>query len=278
MFISNRINTTDMKCKELEEKIIDYLDNKLDKEENLEIEKHLETCERCIDEFRDLKQVMKLISSKEDIEPDDSLRINFYHMLHSEIKKSKVRGTAEKAGTSTVWYDRGIFRIAAGFALLICGTLTGILIQSGISNSHQAQLEQLKTEVTSLKKAAMFTMLKEESSSNRIQALNYADELDTPDINVIEILVKTLNTDKNVNVRMAAAYALAKYADQQVVCDSLVRSLSLQSDPILQVTLINILVERREKSAVKPIQKIIKDEGTLDEVKKIAEKSIKILI
>lgn len=278
MFISNRINTTDMKCKELEEKIIDYLDNKLDKEENLEIEKHLETCERCIDEFRDLKQVMKLISSKEDIEPDDSLRINFYHMLHSEIKKSKVRGTAEKAGTSTVWYDRGIFRIAAGFALLICGTLTGILIQSGISNSHQAQLEQLKTEVTSLKKAAMFTMLKEESSSNRIQALNYADELDTPDINVIEILVKTLNTDKNVNVRMAAAYALAKYAGQQVVCDSLVRSLSLQSDPILQVTLINILVERREKSAVKPIQKIIKDEGTLDEVKKIAEKSIKILI
>jgi len=278
VFISNRINTTDMKCKELEEKIIDYLDNKLDKEENLEIEKHLETCERCIDEFRDLKQVMKLISSKEDIEPDDSLRINFYHMLHSEIKKSKVRGTAEKAGTSTAWYDRGIFRIAAGFALLICGTLTGILIQSGISNSHQAQLEQLKTEVTSLKKAAMFTMLKEESSSNRIQALNYADELDTPDINVIEILVKTLNTDKNVNVRMAAAYALAKYADQQVVCDSLVRSLSLQSDPILQVTLINILVERREKSAVKPIQKIIKDEGTLDEVKKIAEKSIKILI
>jgi hypothetical protein len=269
------LKTTDMKCEELEEKIIDYLDNKLDKEENLEIEKHLETCERCLDEFRDLQQVMKLISGKEEVEPDDSLRINFYHMLHSEIKKSKGSRTAE---ISSPWYNRTIFRIAAGFAILICGTLTGIMIQSGISNSHQAQLEQLKNEVITLKKTAMFTMLKEESSSYRLQALNYADELDAPDQNVIEVLVKTLNTDKNVNVRMAAAYALAKYANQQQVRDSLVKSLSLQSDPILQITLINILVERREKSAAKPIQKILTDENTLEEVKHIAENGIKMLI
>ncbi len=264
-----------MKCEELEEKIIDYLDNKLDKEENLEIEKHLETCERCLDEFRDLQEVMKLISSKEEVEPDDSLRINFYHMLHSEIKKSKGSRTAE---TTSPWFNRTIFRIAAGFALLICGTLIGIMIQSGVRNSHQAQLEQLRSEVTTLKKTAMFTMLKEESSSNRLQALNYADELDAPDQNVIEVLVKTLNTDKTVNVRMAAAYALAKYADQQQVCNSLVKSLSLQSDPILQITLINILVERREKSAVKPIQKILTDENTMEEVKHIAENGIKMLI
>jgi hypothetical protein len=77
---------------------------------------------------------------------------------------------------------------------------------------------------------------------------------------------------------MAAAYALAKYADQQSVCDSLVRSLSQQSDPILQVTLINILVERREKSAVNPIQQIITDENTLEEVKNVAENGVKLLI
>ena len=267
-----------MKCEELEEKIIDYLDNKLDKEENLEIEKHLETCERCLDEFRDLQQVMKHISSKGEVEPDDSLRINFYHMLHNEIKKNKGIGTPGLQRESLPWYNHIIFKIAAGFALLICGTLIGIIFFSRISNSHQAQLEQLRSEVTNLKKAAMFTMLKEESSSYRIQALNYAEELDTPDENLIEVLVKTLNTDKNVNVRMAAAYALSKYADQQPVCDSLVRSLSLQSDPILQVTLINILVERREKSAVKPIQKIITDENTLEDVKNVAENGIKLLI
>ena len=54
-------------------------------------------------------------------------------------------------------------------------------------------------------------------------------DLDNPDDNVIGVLVKTLNNDKNVNVRMAAAYALSKFAYQRAVCDSLVKSLSLQS-------------------------------------------------
>ncbi len=267
-----------MKCEELEEKIIDYLDGKLEKESNIEIEKHLETCERCLDEFRDFQQVMKIVSGKKEVEPDESLRINFYHMLHDEIRKNRDIGTSGVQRESLPWYNRFVFRIAAGFALLICGTLIGLLVFSGINNSQQAQLSQLRNEVTALKKSAMFTLLKEESSSERIQALNYADELETPDENVIEILVKTLNTDKNVNVRMAAAYALARFADYQVVCDSLVRSLALQKDPILQVTLINILVERRDKNAIQSIERIIEDENTLDEVKHVAQNGIKMLI
>jgi HEAT repeat protein len=121
-------------------------------------------------------------------------------------------------------------------------------------------------------------MLKDESSSNRIQAVSYVDDLDKADENVIEVLIKTLNYDKNVNVRMAAAYALSKFADQRTVCDSLVRSLSLQNDPILQVTLINILAERKEKSALIPIQKIISNKSTLKEVRAVAENSLRVLI
>jgi HEAT repeat protein len=121
-------------------------------------------------------------------------------------------------------------------------------------------------------------MLKDESSSNRIQAVSYVDELDKADENVIQVLIKTLNYDKNVNVRMAAAYALSKFSDQRAVCDSLVRSLSLQSDPILQVTLINILAERKEKSALRPIQEIIANKSTLKEVRDVAENSLRVLI
>jgi HEAT repeat protein len=128
-----------------------------------------------------------------------------------------------------------------------------------------------------LKKAALFTGLKDESSSYRIQAVNYADDLETPDENVIEVLFNTLNHDKNVNVRMAAAYALEKFANSQPVCDSLVMSLSRQTDPILQVTLINILVSRREKNALNPIQQIITNKNTIEEVRRVAENGAKIL-
>lgn len=268
-----------MKCEEFEAVMVDYLDNKLEEERKREIEKHLESCEKCLDELKDVQQVLKLISRDTIEKPDDSMRINFYHMLHSELNKNEARKISSSHNSPDRWYNRSIYRYAAGIALLLGGTFLGIIIYSLIVNSSQGnKLTQLQSEVTALKKAAMFTMLKEESSSNRILAVSYADDIETPDQNIIDALVKTLNTDKNVNVRLSAAYALSKFAGQRSVSDSLVKSLTHQTDPILQVTLINILVDRKERSALNPIQRIIKDENTLKEVKTIAEEKVKMLI
>jgi len=262
-----------MKCEEVEERMIDYLDNKLDENIRKEIEKHLESCERCLDEMNNTQQVMHLISEDVMKKPDDSMRINFYHMLHKQISRNEDTRPLMLNTIPIPWYNHSVYRIAAGFALLICGTLLGLIIHSGIiSSSNKQELAQLHSEVAALKQTAMFTMLKEESSSDRIQAVNYVTDLENPDEAVIEVLVKTLNHDKNVNVRMASAYALAKFADKRSVCDSLVKSLAVQDDPILQITLINILLDRREKSALKPIQQIITNKNTLKEVKAVAEK------
>jgi hypothetical protein len=266
-----------MKCEEVDKLMLDYLDKNLDDHLTREIEKHLESCERCLDELKDSQQVLNLISEVEMEKPDDSLRINFYHMLHSEIKKEEIKIAPVKPVVP--WFSRRTYRIAAAVALLITGTFTGMLIHSGINNSYASnEIRQLRSEVSDLKKTAMFTMLQGGSSSERIQAVSYVDDLDKADDNVIDVLVQTLNNDKNVNVRMAAAYALSKFAGQKSVSDSLVKSLSKQSDPILQVTLINILAERKEKGALKPIQDIIANKGTLKEVKAVAENSLRVLI
>jgi hypothetical protein len=268
-----------MKCEEVELQMIDYLDKNLDENISLEIDKHLETCEKCLDELKDTQQVLNLISKDENMVPDGSLRINFYHMLQSEIKKDEEKGKNRESEQFTPWYNNPMYRVAAGVALLICGTFIGLLINSGLNASYASnELKQLHSEVSDLKKATMFTMLKEESSSDRIQAVRYVEDMDKPDLNVIEVLVKTLNNDKNVNVRMAAAYALSKFADQPPVVDSLVKSLSLQRDPILQVTLINILAERKEKSALKPIQEIIANRSTMKEVRAVAQNSLRVLM
>ena len=267
-----------MKCDEVEMKMIDYLGNNLSNEMREEIEKHLGTCERCLDELKESQELLKLMERAEMVKPQDSLRVNFYHMLHSEIRKYSERDLNSKTLT-TKWYRTVSFSIAAGVALLICGTFIGILLYSGlVKTKNMNEFAQLHSEVNALKKAALFTMMNEQSSSDRIQAVNYVDDLENADEPVLDVLIKTLNTDKNVNVRMAAAYALAKFADQRPVIDSLVASLGKQTEPILQVTLINILVERKEHSAIKPIQEIINDKNTLIEVKQVAEKGVKMLI
>jgi len=266
-----------MKCEEIEGLIIDYLEDKLEPDQAADIEKHIATCEKCLDDFKDIQEVLKLISAGEMKKPDDSMRINFYHMLHNEISKSREK-RSEQQPVNHHWYHRGAYRIAAGVLLLICSAFAGMIFSSQIFDSgRHKEMDQLRSEIAELRKTALFSMLKEQSSSYRIQAVSYAEELVTPDENVIGALVKTLNNDKNVNVRMAAAYALAKYPAVQSVRDSLVESLPGQSDPILQVTLINILVEMGEKSALKPIEKIITDKSTLNEVRSVAEKGALLL-
>lgn len=268
-----------MKCEEVELKMLDYLDNNIDDTSRLEIERHIETCESCLDLLRDNQRVLNLISNEEMASPDDSLRINFYHMLHSQINKEEKNHISAGYRTITPWYYLTRYRVAAGVALLLCGTFLGMIIRTEFAGTAStSELKQLHSEVLDLKKAAMFTMLKDQSSSDRIQAVGYADEISDPDQNVIEVLVNTLNHDKNVNVRMAAAYALSKYAGEKAVSDSLVSSLSLQTDPILQVTLINILAERKVKSAFRPIQEIISNKRTLKEVRAVAENSLRVLM
>ncbi|MBK7134530.1 MAG: HEAT repeat domain-containing protein [Bacteroidales bacterium] len=265
-----------MKCEEAEARIIDYIDNILDEEAKREVENHFDKCERCTDMLIESRKVIHLISNEETSTPDDSLRTNFYHMLHSEIRKSEMHNTQKITFPIDRRFNRSLMRIAAGIALLIAGTFLGMLIRSGAVRS--AELDQLRAEVSELKKNTMFTMLNESSSSNRIQAVRYAEELEIPDQNVIDVLVRTLNNDKNINVRMAAAYALSKFADQNAVSDSLVKSLTLQQNPILQITLINILAEKNEKSAFKPIQQIIANKNTLPEVRVVAQNSLRTLI
>lgn len=265
-----------MKCEEAEARMTDYIDNNLDEGLRRKMENHFDSCERCADLVIESRQVLQLISKEEMTEPCESMRINFYNMLNSEIKKSEeIKYTPSsislKRGSGFNWMS-----IAAGLALLIAGTFIGLYIHS--VSVRSSEIAQLQAEVSELKKNTMFTMLKENSSSDRIQAVGYAEEFEIPDQNVIDVLIKTLNNDRNVNVRMAAAYALSKFADQRGVCDSLVKSLVLQQDPILQITLINILAERSEKSALRPIQEIIANKNTIQEVRVVAQNSLRTLI
>lgn len=272
-----------MNCEEVRLLMIDYLDKNLDGEKQREISKHLENCRTCLEEISDLKKIIGIISDDEMQKPDESARKNFYNLLDSEIKAAgnPIKREENNTGGRTSSHRKMIraYRVAAGIALFVTGILSGLLIGSGQRSPAGAEvLNEMSQEITDLKKTAMFSMLKDQSTSYRLQAVNFAEEIETPDENVINALVRALNNDRNVNVRMAAAYALSKYADETVVRDSLVNSLFQQQDPIVQVTLINILVEKREKNAIPPIQKIIDDSNTLNEVRSVAEDGIKMLL
>ena len=270
-----------MQCDEVQPILIEYIEGNLEDSVDQEIEKHIESCTACRKELSEVKAVFKTISKYQMVQPDESLRTNFRAMLSSEIEKLNVANTIKEVPMHriiNIKWSSPFMRIAAAIVLLISGIWIGIIIKSSMDNSKTGQLSELKNEMKDMKEMLMFTMLNGESASQRIKAVNYSTEIPYPNQKVISALVSTLNSDKNVNVRLAAAYSLEKFWDIPQVRDSLVTSLVNQSEPIIQIVLINILTEKKETKAVKPMQQIISDKNTIKEVKDIAEKSIRVLL
>jgi len=135
----------------------------------------------------------------------------------------------------------------------------------------------MQKEIKEMKEVLMFSLIDNESASQRIKAVSYTEEMSNPDQKVINALVSTLNHDKNLNVRLAALYSLGSWADNQMVRDSLVASLPKQTEPLIQVMLINLLAEKKDSRIVAPVQDILSNKKTLPVVKDAAEKSLKTL-
>jgi hypothetical protein len=270
-----------MKCEEIQSLLIEYIDGNLDDDTIREIVRHLESCDACRKEFEEDKKIFNTIAGHQLELPDESLRVNFNAMLQKEIEKLKVADTIKEIPIHKILNEKwssGWMRIAAAVVILIAGVWIGTLIRSGSDNTRTQQLSELKNEMKDMKEILMLTMLNGESASQRIKAVNFSSEIPYPNQKVINALISTLNNDKNVNVRMAAAYSLEKFWEIPAVRDSLVTSLDNQTDPIIQIVLINILTEKKESKAIRPMQEIITNKNTMQQVKDIAEKSVRVLM
>jgi HEAT repeat protein len=94
---------------------------------------------------------------------------------------------------------------------------------------------------------------------------------------LLKVLIQTLNEDPNVNVRMAALDGLRKFYQEPLVRKALIGSLAIQKDPVIQIYLIQILVEMKDKAAVQPLKQIIENEELIPAVKDEANMGILVL-
>ncbi|TLV02284.1 HEAT repeat domain-containing protein [Dyadobacter luticola] len=169
-----------------------------------------------------------------------------------------------------------LVRIAAGLALLIVGFTGGLLLQQRKDQGDIAFLPKSKDEVShqAIKSVLAFEKVSETSASERIQAVNQSYKLSEVDQDITRLLVNTLNFDPNVNVRLAACQALQHFINEPEVSEALVQSLAIQTDPNIQITLIEVLVSIKEKRAVEPFQQLLRDEKVMEVVRAKAKEGV----
>ena len=245
----------------MKEKITDdQLIALLEGEQNDELQKKIDLDPEVKKRFNELKEVYNLIEKSEEVE----VPAHITHSFQEELIKEKLRVSK----THTPW-----LQIAAAVALLIIGFGAGKF--SGGNSSDE--LSSLKDEIQSLREVTLTNTLQRHSASERIMAVNQIEEKSSVNKELIGTLITTLNSDESPNVRYAALQALSKFIGEEDVRAELVKSLEAQSDPLIQISLITILVEAEERSVIAPLRDIIEKEETSPEVKQQAVVALQVL-
>jgi len=266
-----------MKCEQVKYQLIDVIDGNITDKLKMDIESHLKKCNTCQDEYIQTGKLLNGISKTDLIEPSIKLKTCFYQMLEAEKTSLHVNPLKPKVKIISSKYLKPLLKVAAQIIVFVSvGTLVGIRL--GNKNKQSQEMFALQKEVVELKQNMSLVSLNQPSASQRIQAIHTVNK--QPEINceILNALIHTMNTDANVNVRMASMYALAKYADNENVRIALITSLKNQTDPLLQITLINILVNIQDGRAKKPLQDIMNNGELPDMVKKQAENGLEAFI
>ena len=228
-----------MQCYETESLLIDYLDAQLHPGDRKPLEQHLESCPLCRQTLEEYRALFAAIESNKAEKPGPALREKFENMLQSELNINATAGIVQmqqEKDTKVISMKKTswLFRIAASIILIASGVFIGTLFTSDRIGSND-RVAGLEGEVKEMKETLMFNLLTGESASERIKAVSYADEIKDPDNKIVTALITTMNEDKNVNVRLAALYAVVKYGDDRTVSDALIASLGKQTEPLMQI-------------------------------------------
>ncbi len=259
-----------MSCEEIRDRIPDILTGEMDPADRAAFDAHIAQCPGCAEELRRLTETWTRLGVLPMERPSQDLSDRFYKMLEAEqekLEKARAFAAPERRRPS---FARRVsdafarlrpmpaFQFGAALLILAIGIGGGLML--GPKDTTKVQVAALGREVQDMRQAMASTLLQQPSSSDRIRGVSFTEKIAAPGRNTIDMLLRTLDSDPSVNVRLAAVDALYLFAGQPGVKEGIVRSLSTQPSPLVQVALIDLLVGIRERKAVDAFKALVGDQ------------------
>ena len=271
---------------EQENILIDYLDGLLTSEEQAKVEFDLANSAELRTQLEELKMIFTEVDTTAEYQPSGELKNNFNQLIQKTLRESEgdYNGSFQQhisEGKEKIKNHNGKIislknknrlwiQIVAAVGLILFGFFIGKnLTGEKVDGVTENDLAELRTEMLDLLK-------NENSTSGRIKAVNIAYKLNhnQPDKTIVDALIKRLNEDESTNVRLSAMDALFHFVDDQKVVTALCETLSIQTDPIVQIAIIEGLTSYKEKGAIKYFEELIENDHVIDHVKDEAQMGI----
>ena len=237
-----------------------------------ELETHLNECRACAAEAASLRDVWdRMEGMLPEQEPVPEVSARFYAMLEGYRQGQE----AAKSGARwwQVWFPHPVAQAAMAAMLLCAGGVAGFLAPGRTQNGG-TELADLRKEIHSTRQLMVLSMMQQQSASERIEGVTFTRRMSRPDPEIKEALFQAVESDPNVNVRLAALDALRPMLAQPGLLKRLLDSLIKQPSPMVQVSLIDLMVETKHRDALSTLQKLRADKDANPTVRQRAEWAI----
>jgi hypothetical protein len=268
-----------MNCQNCRDRMPDLVDEKLDAKAAAEMRGHIDGCPECARELASLSATLWALDALPARAPSHKLRAGVMGLIETE--KLTLRGQSEWATSIRAaagqrrsrgfpWL-RTLLQGAGACAVLALGFILGE------RNATQHQLAELRARVDTMGQIVEQSVLRKETTGNRLEAVLTEATVAKPDERVIDGLINSMAFDPSVNVRLNALNALYSHSDQEVVRAGVLACLPKETNPLVQVSMIDFLVGAKAREAVPELRKLVADDKADPDVRDSARRAMDLL-
>jgi hypothetical protein len=263
-----------MNCERVKELFADALAATLDERTKGELEAHLSCCASCRDETASLQTTWEKLSALPEQKPSPALddrvqtTLEAYREGMKQAESQAAQGRQTLSGwLGSVWPKQPASQLAMVVLLFALGLFLGPGIMRrphydpGAGATDQSAMAQLREEIVTVKQLLTLSLLEQPSASERLRGVEWTSRLDQPDAQVLSVLLRVLELDPNVHVRLAAVDALQQFYKNPRVRKGLIDALaySRSQSPLVQIDLIDAMVRANEKDSVIAIKALLQN-------------------
>jgi hypothetical protein len=270
-----------MKCDGIRDLLAEEQAGTLEGKARAELESHLRECAACREERTSLDRLWTMLAEMPPVGPGAAVRPRFYAMLegYRQGLDRKLHPTpatsAPRSWPGLGFWRRPAFQFGLAGVLIVASFAGGYLFRGG--RNGQAELADLREEVHEMRRMVTMSLLSQQSASERLKGLSWSAQVEQPDPEFLSTLLHTLDYDPNVDVRLSAVDALARFAQDPGVRQGIIKSLARQNSPMVQIALIDLLVQLHEHQSADVLRQLTNDANQNQLVRQRALRGLQII-
>ncbi len=254
--------------------VMDYLEGKLSDAGKQQLNTLLNAKVILQEEIEELRQFYIKSETYPVPQLSAQLRHNFFAQLDQEIAEEQ-RKQSWRSWFLRLQADIKFSHALAATFIFLLGLMMGLWFNT--YRGYEQQMTEMRSELQNMQETMVINLLEQPSATQRLKAVSMSNKLPQTDEKVSAALLKVLNEDPHVNVRLAALDALLNYAQNPRVREGLVQSISGQEAPMVQIALAEAMVQLQERKSIEALQELMEQQDINEMVAEEIKKSIKAL-